>query len=417
MHPRPFVREVGSFARSLRWRLGNGGTMAVEASKHMSNQRVVVVGAGIVGLSFAFSAAERGAEVTVFERHDAAVGASIRNFGMVWPIGQPAGQLYAIARAARERWGLLASQGACWLSPCGSVHAAHHDDEWAVLQEFAASAPGAGIPCRLLGPEETLQTAPGVKPEGLRGSLHSDSEACVNPRRAMAGLAAWLTTRRGVRIEFGRTVAGFDGGDAVVSGGERCPFDLAVVCGGADIDTIFPGLHASLGLRRCKLQMLKTVAQPDGWRLGPHVASGLTLRHYRSFEGCPSLATLRQRIAATKPELDRLGIHVMASQHDDGGVVLGDSHEYDADVDAFDKPLIDDLILRELREVIAIPDWTIASRWHGVYSKHPSRAWVEAEPIDNVKVVTGLGGNGMSLSLGLAEHLMRSWTGAAHATA
>jgi ribosomal protein L27 len=136
--------------------------------------------------------------------------------------------------------------------------------------------------------------------------------------------------------------------------------------------------------------MLKTVAQPDGWRLGPHVASGLTLRHYRSFEGCPSLATLRQRIAATKPELDRLGIHVMASQHDDGGVVLGDSHEYDADVDAFDKPLIDDLILRELREVIAIPDWTIASRWHGVYSKHPSRAWVEAEPIDNVKVVTGL---------------------------
>jgi hypothetical protein len=51
-----------------------------------------------------------------------------------------------------------------------------------------------------------------------------------------------------------------------------------------------------------------------------------------------------------------------------------------------------------------------------VYSKHPSRAWVEAEPIDNVKVVTGLGGNGMSLSLGLAEHLMRSWTGVAAAS-
>ena len=384
-------------------------------SNHASGQRIVVVGAGIVGLSFAWSAAERGAHVTVFERHDVAAGASIRNFGMIWPIGQPSGELHRIATAARGRWGLLADRGACWLAPCGSVHAAHHDDEWAVLQEFAASAPEAGIDCRLLGPEATLASAPGVNPRGLRGSLHSSAEACVNPRRAIAALASWLSTERGVRIEFGRTVAGFDGGEAVLAGGERCPFDLAVVCGGADIDSIFPGLHASLDLRRCKLQMLKTVPQPGAWRLGPHVASGLTLRHYRSFDRCPSLPTLKARIASTKPELDRLGIHVMASQHDDGGVVLGDSHEYDAEVDAFDKPLIDELILRELREVISLPDWTIASRWHGVYSKHPTRPWVEAEPLEGVKVVTGLGGNGMSLSPGLAEHLMRQWTGPVHA--
>jgi FAD dependent oxidoreductase TIGR03364 len=285
-----------------------------------------------------------------------------------------------------------------------------------VLKEYAAAADVQGIPCRLLGPEETLAVARGVRSDSLRGSLHSESEACVNPRRAIAGLAAWLASRKGVRFEFGRAVAGFEAGEAVISGGERHPFDLAVVCGGVDIDTIFPGLHASLGLRRCKLQMLKTVPQPEGWRLGAHVASGLTLRHYRGFEGCPSLATLRQRIASTKPELDRLGIHVMASQHDDGGVVLGDSHEYDAEADPFDKPLIDDLILRELREVVTLPDWTIASRWHGIYSKHPSRAWVESEPLDRVKVVTGLGGNGMSLSLGLADHLMDAWTGAATAS-
>ena len=390
--------------------------MSRHTSNELSNQRVIVVGAGIVGLSFARSAAERGARVTVHERHEAATGASVRNFGMVWPIGQPSGVLHRIAMAARERWGELAAEGACWLSPCGSVHAAHHDDEWAVLQEYAAAAGVQGVPCRLLGPEETLAVARGVRAASLCGSLHSESEACVNPRRAIAGLAAWLASRRDVRIEFGRAVTGFEAGEAVLSGGERHPFDLAVVCGGVDIDTIFPGLHASLGLRRCKLQMLKTVPQPAGWRLGPHVASGLTLRHYRGFEGCPSLAALRRRIASTKPELDRLGIHVMASQHDDGGVVLGDSHEYDAEADPFDKPLIDELILRELREVISLPDWTIASRWHGVYSKHPARAWVESEPLERVKVVTGLGGNGMSLSLGLADHLMDVWSGAATAS-
>ncbi len=56
-----------------------------------------VVGAGIVGLAHAYHLARGGRKVVVFERNPRACGASVRNFGMLWPVGQPAGDRYRLA--------------------------------------------------------------------------------------------------------------------------------------------------------------------------------------------------------------------------------------------------------------------------------------------------------------------------------
>lgn len=372
-----------------------------------SSEDVAVIGAGIVGLAVAWRAARSGARVTVFERRPRTEEATVRNFGMIWPIGQPFGPAYELARRSRDLWLELAKEASFWIVPCGSVHLAHRDDEWRVIEEFRGLASRNGVECELLSPERTLERMPAANPEGLRGGLWSPTELAVNPRKVPAQVAAYLTERFDVRFRWETPVVAIE--DLVVrtSSGESRPFDRIVVASGADMAILFPEVLAKAGLRRCKLQMMKTMPQPEGWKLGPHLASGLTLRHYRSFAECPGLEALKRRVAEETPELDRYGIHVMISQNDAGEAILGDSHEYDDEIAPFGKALIDELILRELRKIAILPDWTVTERWDGIYVKHPSEPYVHARPAPQVDLLTGLGGAGMTLSLGVAERL---WT-------
>ncbi len=376
----------------------------------MKTLRVGIVGAGIVGLAYAWSAARRGHRVTLLERHPRASGASIRNFGMVWPIGQPHGELYQTAQLSRQCWLELGKTAGVWVNRCGSLHLAYRDDEWAVLGEFAAAAADLGIDCQRISAGEVLARSAAANPRGLLGGLYSRTELCVNPRRAIGQTAAWLAARLGVELHFSTPVTGVEPGSLRAACGRRWDFDRIIVCGGADVNLLFPSRQLHFDIRLCKLQMLRTDAQPDGWRLGPHVAGGLTLRHYSSFEICPSLASLKQRIATEQPELDQFGIHVMAAQNELGQIIIGDSHEYDDDIQPFDKPIIDELILRELKTLVRLPRWSVAERWHGTYAKYLGGPMVRTEPMPEVHIRTGTGGAGMTLSFGLAEADWTRWS-------
>jgi D-hydroxyproline dehydrogenase subunit beta len=371
---------------------------------------VAIVGAGIVGLSHAWMAARHGASVLVCERDARACGASIRNFGMIWPIGQtPEG--YATALRSRRLWLELAEAAGLWISPCGSLHLAHRQDEWLVLEEFESQAEQRGYQCRLLSPREVERKTPAAQPDGLLGGLWSPTELCVSPRMALARLPDWLTREHHVRFEFQTLIHRIEYPRLEASDGRCWEAGRILVCGGADLQTLFPAELAQAGLRRCKLQMLKTSPQPTGWSLGPHLAGGLTLRHYANFAECQSLVPLRQRIAAETPELDHYGIHVMAAQNDRGELVLGDSHEYDESITPFDREEVNRLLLGELHKILRLPHWDITERWHGIYVKQATQRSYVSEPRPGVQLVTGMGGAGMTMAFGLAEQYWRASDG------
>lgn len=365
---------------------------------------VAIVGGGIVGLANAWMAARRGLSVVLFERDRSACGASIRNFGMVWPIGQPIGELFALALESRSFWLELQREAGVWVNECGSIHLARSEDEQAVLEEFLQKDPRSSE-LELLSPSQVAARSAAANPDGLLCGMWSPFELCVNPTQAIQQLANWLADKPKVVMQAGVTVTRIADGMLTTSDGQTFSAERIAVCSGSDFVTLFPEVFRQAGLTKCKLQMLATGAQPSGWKLGPHLAGGLTLRHYSAFTECSSLANLKARIASEQPLLDRYGIHVMASQNNIGQVVLGDSHVYDDDITPFDSQEIDNLILQELQSLIRLPDFQIQRRWHGVYAKHPQHHVLVIEPEPNCRVITAVGGAGMTLSFGIANQI------------
>ena len=369
---------------------------------------VAVVGAGILGLAHAYTLAERGQKVAVLERDAQACGASIRNFGMLWPIGQPLGEWHDLARKSCQRWLTLLENSRLWHLRCGSLHLAYHDDEWQVLQEFHAKAQTKGLDLSLLTPSMLLEKYPALVAENLQGGLFSPTEINVDPRQVTRELPRYLQEVHHVDFYWSTRVTGFDLPQIDTTRG-KLQTDRLILCTGVDFRELLPEAFANSGIIPCKLQMMRTQPYGASFQLGTMMAGGLTLRHYRAFQICPSLPRLVERLEREYSEYTRLGIHVMVAQNATGEIILGDSHEYGDDIDPFDKTQIEELILRYLDKMIRLPEMRIAARWHGIYAKHPTMPYVIAQPNDRVLAVTGVGGAGMTLSMGLADRLVQTW--------
>ncbi len=365
----------------------------------------IVIGAGIVGLATARALALQGHKVKVFERTQKAVGASIRNFGMIWPIGQPTGKLYEIALRSRNIWKEICPAAGLWHTENGSLHVAYHDDEWAVLEEFVAENQALRPSISLIGKTGVREKSSVVTLKGLKGALWSSDEMLLDPREAIWKLPGFLTEKYGVEFHFGSAVTEVRSGQIRCADRKTHRADRIFICSGQDFETLYPEVFAASGITRCKLQMMRTPAQPA--RIGASLCAGLTLIHYKAFERLPSLPALRRRFEAEMPEYLRWGIHVLVSQNEAGEVSLGDTHEYGLHLDPFDRAELNDLVIKYLETFCRLPKLEIAETWHGIYPKLPGgKTWLTEEPEAGVTIFNGVGGAGMTLSFGLAEEVV-----------
>jgi FAD dependent oxidoreductase TIGR03364 len=363
----------------------------------------IVVGAGIVGLAHAYALAKRGLTVTVIERDPFATGATVRNFGMIWPIGQPLGERRELALASRDLWVELTEAAGMWMQPCGSLHLAYAEDEFAVLREFVEIAgPEVGS---ILDPKAVFEKSPAVRESGLLGAFFSPHELCVNPREAARNIAEYLATRWNVRFAFGEPAAAIQPGEVItphhVFHGRwifHCPGPIPYDPWGQ--------LLVDEGMEKVRLQMLRAVPTSPGLRLGTHLCAGLTSLHYANFQACSALPALRARLAREWPACIENGIHVLVSQHADGMLTIGDSHHYGSHHMPYNEEWLDDLILEYLDTFLPTELLCIAQRWEGIYGKHPTEPFLVLEPEDRLIIVGALGGAGMTLSFGLGEKIV-----------
>lgn len=372
----------------------------------MEQRTAIVIGAGIVGLATARALALKNYKVKVLERSAKAVGASIRNFGMIWPIGQPGGQLYERALHSRSIWKQLCDKANIWYEEAGSLHLAYHEDEKKVLEELYEHFK-TDRDVTLLSPKQTMDVSEAVVPGGLKAAMHSSSELIVDPRQAIETLPALFAALYNIEFHWEKCVSYVCDNSVYIGNNEEYEADIIFICSGADFETLYPEHYNSFPLTKCKLQMMRLVPQPYQWRIGPALCGGLSLIHYKSFAAAASLRVLKERYQSQLPEYIDHGIHVMAAQNEYGELTIGDSHEYAAVHDPFDNEIINKLILDYLKTFARFKNWQLQQSWHGIYPKltdGETELFFSPEP--GVYIINGLGGAGMTLSFGLAEELV-----------
>lgn len=353
---------------------------------------VVVVGSGIVGLGAAYAAVRRGLRVTVVDRTDAPVGATIRNFGHLC-IGAQGGEARRYADISRDLWLRLSHDAGFWLRESGTLVAARHDDELAVLE---AAAREGGI--RMLEASELLRLAP-LRAEGLVGGAHIDSDLQTDPRTAAAAIVRHLASL-GVDFRFRTAVTAVGAGLVETTRGPIACGEV-VVAVNHDIDQLLPDVAERHGIARCALDMVRAAVSFREPLAAP-LLTGWSLVRYGRFAGSTEAAALRERLHTERPDLAALDLNQMYTQLPDGTLIIGDSHATSTAPAPFQPEAAFAAFLAETEALFDAPPPRVIERWQGVYAKGPQEFLIERGD-DGVLVLAATTGIGMTTGLGLAE--------------
>jgi sarcosine oxidase subunit beta len=201
---------------------------------------VVVVGAGVIGLSIALELAERGASVTVVERAGIGAGASgVQPGGVRQQWGTRVNCLLAresmgVYADVRERLRMRVDPG---FRACGYLFLAHTQAALARMQESVRLQNELGVPSRLVAPGEAAEAVPGLDVASVVGGSWCAEDGYFDRPHAIVQALGSLAD---VQLDEVRAIEAGGGVRLAQAGEVRA--EAVVVAAGVDTTDLLPEL-------------------------------------------------------------------------------------------------------------------------------------------------------------------------------
>lgn len=391
--------------------MNKGKTIIHQNNLHMKDKYdLIIVGSGVLGTFHAYHALLKGLSVVVLEKNSKPEGATVRNFGQVVPSGMDR-KWQNFGKESLNIYKDIQSQFDISIRQNGTVYLASNEEEMQLIEELHEINIANDYESNLLTKEQCLAKYSGLRSDYCTGGLFFPQEVTVEPSTMIHKLHHYMTANLGLDLFMNTTVVHTeDRSDEVIaatSTGLEYKASKIIICNGSDFKILYPEIYNNSDLIVSKLQMLQTKPQHN-YKLDGSILTGLTIRRYESFEECKSYAAIK---AKENPESfeKKYGVHILFKQALDGSVILGDSHEYasakEIDSLGFDLNMdIDHFMIEEAKKIIDLPTYEIQSRWFGMYSQCKTKDIFEHTVDENIHIITGIGGKGMTGSAGFAKH-------------
>jgi glycine oxidase len=167
-------------------------------SEHIASPDIVIVGGGIIGLSIAWRARERGLSVTLFERDTIGQGTSHVAAGMLAPVaeaefGEAGRRLLELGLRSARMWPAFAAElqeaggEEVGLLNTGTLILARDNDEARELERQLEFRRSLGLRVERLRPSEAREREPGLAPT-VRLAIEAPDDHSVDPRRVLGAL-------------------------------------------------------------------------------------------------------------------------------------------------------------------------------------------------------------------------------------
>src|SRR3954447_409826 len=161
--------------------------------------RIVVIGAGVLGISTAVQLARHGAHVTVVTEEQVCSGASGRSLSWLNSAGDRTPEYHALRMAGIDRYRTLAMtvpESVDWLRFEGALMWAGEDESFV---DTLRAEHAAGYDAQWVGPHEVALVTPGVAAEAVaaEGAIFNPGEGWVDLARLVAFLPAGAGRLRG----------------------------------------------------------------------------------------------------------------------------------------------------------------------------------------------------------------------------